>query len=48
MKSVEGTDIGEVCETEMAVFSGERWYFRSREDLIQSATSCHDAQVLGL
>ena len=34
-------------EGEVAVFSAKRWYPRNREDLIQSATPCHDARVVG-
>ena len=32
----------------VAVLSAERWDRRSRADLIECATPCHDAQVLGL
>ena len=36
-----------VGEDEVAVFSTERWDRRNRADLIESATPCHDAQVVG-
>ena len=35
-------------EGEVAFFSAKRWDRRSRADLIESATPCHDAQVVGL
>ena len=34
-------------EGEAAFFSAKRWDRRSRTDLIESATPCHDAQVVG-
>ena len=34
-------------EGEVAVFSAKRWDRRNRADLIESATPCHDAQVMG-
>ena len=34
-------------EGEVAVFSTKRWDRRNRADLIESATPCHDAQVVG-
>ena len=34
-------------EGEVAVFSAKRWDHRNRADLIESATPCHDAQVVG-
>ena len=34
------------CEGEVAVFSAKRWDRRNRADLIESATPCHDAQVV--
>ena len=34
-------------EGEVAFFSAKRWDRRSRTDLIESATPCHDAQVVG-
>ena len=34
-------------EGEVAFFSAKRWDRRNREDLIESATPCHDAQVVG-
>ena len=37
---------GEV-EGEVAFFSAKRWDHRNRADLIESATPCHDAQVVG-
>ena len=39
----EGEDEGEVV-----FFSAKRWDCRHRVDLIESATPCHDAQVVGL
>ena len=33
---------------EVAFFSAKRWDRRNRADLIESATPCHDAQVVGL
>ena len=36
------------CEGEVAFFSAKRWDRRNRADLIESATPCHDAQVVGL
>ena len=36
------------CEGEVAGFSAKRWDRRNRADLIESATPCHDAQVVGL
>ena len=41
------TNIGE-GEGEVAFFSAKRWDRRNRADLIESATPCHDAQVVGL
>ena len=41
-----GHSVGE-DEGEVAVFSTERWDRRNRADLIESATPCHDAQVVG-
>ena len=35
-------------EGEVAFFSTKRWDRRYRADLIESATPCHDAQVVGL
>ena len=35
-------------EGEVAFFSAKRWDRRNRADLIESATPCHDAQVVGL
>ena len=32
---------------EVAFFSAKRWDRRNRADLIESATPCHDAQVVG-
>ena len=34
-------------EDEVAFFSAKRWDRRNRADLIESATPCHDAQVVG-
>ena len=34
-------------EGKVAVFSAKRWGCRSSEALIESATPCHDAQVVG-
>ena len=34
-------------EGEVAVFSAKRWDRRNRADLIESATPCHDDQVVG-
>ena len=34
-------------EGEVAFFSAKRWDRRNRVDLIESATPCHDAQVVG-
>ena len=34
-------------EGEVAVFSAKRWDCRSSSALIESATPCHDAQVVG-
>ena len=41
-RSTEGEGEGEV-----AFFSAKRWDLRNRADLIESATPCHDAQVVG-
>ena len=42
---------GGICEGEgegeVAFFSAKRWDRRNRVDLIESATPCHDAQVVG-
>ena len=35
-------------EGEVAFFSAKRWDRRNRADLIESATPCHDAQMMGL
>ena len=35
-------------EDEVAVFSAKHWDRKSREDLLESATSCHNAQVAEL
>ena len=35
-------------EGEVAFFSAKRWDRRNRADLIESATPCHDVQVVGL
>ena len=35
-------------EGEVAFFSAKRWDRRNRADLIESATPCYDAQVVGL
>ena len=37
-----------IGEGEVAFFSTKRWDRRNRVDLIESATPCHDAQVMGL
>ena len=42
MQIAEGEGEGEV-----AFFSTKRWDCRNRADLIESATPCHDAQVVG-
>ena len=34
-------------ESEVAFFSAKRWDRRNRADLIESATPCHDTQVVG-
>ena len=34
-------------EGEVAFFSAKRWDRRNRADLLESATPCHDAQVVG-
>ena len=34
-------------EGEGAFFSAKRWDRRNRADLMESATPCHDAQVVG-
>ena len=34
-------------EGEVAFFSAKRWDRRNRADLIESATPCHDARVVG-
>ena len=34
-------------EGEVAFFNAKRWDRRNRADLIESATPCHDAQVVG-
>ena len=34
-------------EGEVAFFSAKHWDRRNRADLIESATPCHDAQVVG-
>ena len=34
-------------EGEVAFFSAKRWDRKSRTELIESATPCHDAQVVG-
>ena len=39
-------DYGE-GEGEVAFFSAKRWDRRNRADLIESATPCHDALVVG-
>ena len=39
--------VGE-SEGEVAFFSAKRWDRRNRTDLIESATPCHDAQMVGL
>ena len=36
-----------LSEDEVAVFSAKRWDCRNREGLIESATPCNDAQVMG-
>ena len=36
------------AEGEVAFFSAKHWDRRSRAELIESATPCHDAQVVGL
>ena len=36
-----------VGECEVAVFCTKRWDSRSSQALIESATPCHDAQVVG-
>ena len=41
-----GRNYGE-GEGEVAFFSSKRWDRRNRADLIESATPCHDAQVVG-
>ena len=41
-----GNYIGE-GEGEVAFLSAKRWDRRNRADLIESATPCHDAQVVG-
>ena len=41
------TEVGE-GEVEVAFFSAKRWDRRNRADLIESATPCPDAQVMGL
>ena len=46
MARVLKLDEGE-SEGEVAVFSAKRWDRRNRADLIDSATACHDAQVVG-
>ena len=35
-------------EGEVTFFSAKHWDRRNRADLIESATPCHDAQVVGL
>ena len=35
-------------EGEVAFFSAKRWDRINKADLIESATPCHDAQVVGL
>ena len=45
------TMLSQICkgegEGEVAFFSAKRWDRRNRADLIESATPCHDAQVVG-
>ena len=36
-----------IGEGEVAFFSAKRWDRRNRADLIESATPCHDALVVG-
>ena len=36
-----------ISEGKVAFFSAKRWDRRNRVDLIESATPCHDAQVVG-
>ena len=43
-KTMKGEGEG---EGEVAFFSAKRWDRRNRADLIESATPCHDAQVVG-
>ena len=45
VKRLRGAD-GE-GEGEVAFFSAKRWDRRNRADLIESATPCHDARVVG-
>ena len=35
------------AEGEVAFFSAKRWDRRNKADLIESATPCHDAEVVG-
>ena len=44
LTAVQGNGEG---EGEVAFFSAKRWDRRNRADLIESATPCHDAQVVG-
>ena len=39
--------LNKIGEGEVVVFSAKRWDRRNRADLIDSATPCHDAQVVG-
>ena len=43
----EISGVQEEGEGEVAFFSAKRWDRRNRTDLIESATPCHDAQVVG-
>ena len=47
VKTMKGEGEGE-GEGEVAFFSAKRWDRRNRADLIESATPCHDAQMMGL
>ena len=49
IKKLFGTKMDKIGEGEgeVAFFSAKRWDRRNRADLIESATPCHDAQVVG-
>ena len=46
--TIPNLDLDSEGEGKVAFFSAKRWDSRNRADLIESATPCHDAQVVGL